>query len=303
MNNNKTEDLQLSSFLRLLWVQKIFILSVSSISIFLTILYVLMVTPIYETTSIVIHNSDKSSKPQMSGALQQVVSMVSADSSVSGEQKIAISRILSKDYFQRIYQNDIILECLMLGGPLCKTSFSDWSEMSKSDGQTTFIKPSFMSAYREYRRKFVIYNNFEIITFSFKHDSPIVAFNFLSWIIKDTNDYIKFIDVSRALKSMEFLEASLYQSRNIELQKLISALVQQEIQTIALSKRSENFAFDVIDPPYIPEERVFPKRTFSVIISAIFSFFMAISLVVILNYLNSAPMNAWRSLITLIGKK
>ena len=159
-----------------------------------------------------------------------------------------------------------------------------------------------MNAYREYRRKFVIYNNFEIITFSFKHESPIVAFNFLSWIIKDANEYIKNIDVNRALNSMEFLEASLYQSRNLELQKLISALVQQEIQTIALSKRSENFAFDIIDPPFIPEERVFPKRTFSVLTSGVLSLFLAISLVVILNYLNSSPVRLWKSFTSLIGK-
>lgn len=149
-------------------------------------------------------------------------------------------------------------------------------------------------------KKFVVFNNFEIITFSFRHESPETAYNFLSWIIKDANNYIKDIDVEKALNSMEFYKDSLFQSRNIELQKLISALVQKEIQTIALSKQSENFAFDIIDPPYIPEERVFPKRTFSVVLSFVLSFFIAISLVVIFNYLNSSPIKFWRSTLALI---
>jgi capsular polysaccharide biosynthesis protein len=302
MNNDQTETLNLKSFFALLWDQKKFILSFSAGFTFLTILYVLLVTPIYESTSIVIHNSDQNSPPQMSSAMQQVASIVSADSSVSTEQKIAISRVLSKDYFQRIYSHNILLECLISEELFCLERLPDLSAPMQGDKESKFTKPSFMNAYREYRRKFVIYNNFEIITFSFKHESPIVAFNFLSWIIKDANEYIKNIDVNKALNSMEFLEASLYQSRNLELQKLISALVQQEIQTIALSKRSENFAFDIIDPPYIPEERVFPKRTFSVLISGFLSLFLAISLVVILNYFNSSPVRVWRSFTSLIGK-
>ena len=302
MNNDQTETLNLKSFFVLLWEQKKFILSFSACFTFLTILYVLLVTPIYESTSIVIHNSDQNAPPQMSSAMQQVASIVSADSSVSTEQKIAISRIQSKDYFQRIYENNILLECLISQESFCLEGLPDLSAPMQEDKASNFTKPSFMNAYREYRRKFVIYNNFEIITFSFKHESPIVAFNFLSWIIKDANEYIKNIDVNRALNSMEFLEASLYQSRNLELQKLISALVQQEIQTIALSKRSENFAFDIIDPPFIPEERVFPKRTFSVLTSGVLSLFLAISLVVILNYLNSSPVRLWKSFTSLIGK-
>lgn len=300
MDNPQKESLNLKSFFELLWLEKKFILIFSSIFISLTIIYVLIVTPIYESTAVVIHNSEQSGQPQMSGALQQVASIVSADTSVNAEQKIAISRILSKDYFLRIYSNRVLLECLITNKPFCKKPLPDLTESVVDEKESIFTKPSFMNAYRDFRQKFVVYNNFEIITFSFKHESPEAAYNFLSWIIKDANNYIKDIDVDKALKSMEFYKDSLYQSRNIELQKLISALAQQEIQTIALSKRSENFAFDIIDPPYIPEERIFPKRSFTVVLSAVLSFFLAITLVVIFNYLNSSPIKFWRSAIALI---
>jgi len=300
MDNPQKESLNLKSFFELLWIERKFILVFSSIFIFLTIIYVLLVTPIYESTAIVIHNSEQSGQPQMSGALQQVASIVSADASVNAEQKIAISRILSKDYFSRIYSNSVLLECLISNKPFCKKPFSDSNESALDEKHSNFTKPSFMNAYREFKQKFTVYNNFEIITFSFQHESPETAYNFLSWIIKDANNYIKDIDVEKASKSMEFYKDSLYQSRNIELQKLISALVQQEIQTIALSKRSENFAFDIIDPPYMPEERIFPKRSFTTMLSAVLSFFLAITLVVIFNYLNSSPIKFWRSATALI---
>lgn len=301
MNNDK-ETLDLRSFFKLVWFEKKFILLFSSLCVFFTIIYALLITPIYESSSIVIHSSDQSSTPRMSGALEQVASLVSAESSGSSEQKIAISRVLSKDYFMRIYSNKILLECLLYDEAFCSNSLPDLTQLDPKLQKEEFIKPSFMSAYREFRRKFVIFTNFEIITFSFKHESPEIAYNFLTWIIKDANNYIKNIDVEKALNSMDFLEATLYQSRNIELQKLISALMQQEIQTITLSKRSENFAFDIIDPPYIPEERVFPKRTFLVIVSGFLSVFLAISLVVILNYLNSSPLQFWRSIIAITYK-
>lgn len=152
MDNHQKESLNLKSFFELLWLEKKFIFIFSSTFVFLTIIYVLFVTPIYESTAIVIHNSEQSAKPQMSGALQQVASIVSADTSVSTEQKIAISRILSKDYFLRIYSNRVLLECLITDKSFCKKPLPDLTETIEDEKNSIFAKPSFMNAYKEFKK-------------------------------------------------------------------------------------------------------------------------------------------------------
>ena len=138
-----------------------------------------------------------------------------------------------------------------------------------------------MPAYRKFRSMFTIFANVEIVTFSFKHHSPETALIFLNWLVQDSNNYIRDYDVSKANNTIKFLNSTLSQTKNLELQKLISALIQKEIQTLALSEKTEYFAFEIVDSVYLPEDRIFPKRSLIVLTAFFLSIFLSITMLVL----------------------
>tara|TARA_Y200000002_G_scaffold257023_1_gene213215 strand:+ start:5089 stop:6000 length:912 start_codon:yes stop_codon:yes gene_type:complete len=255
-----------------------FILVIVSCFTLTSIIYSLLATPIYQASAALTHSSTMTRSQSSSSSLEQVASFVQSGSGpvggMSSEAKIAIERINSKDYFQRIYNNPILLSCLYK-----KCDLSKLNDISAEDKE--FLKPNFMPAYRKFRSMFTIFANVEIVTFSFKHHSPETALIFLNWLVQDSNNYIRDYDVSKANNTIKFLNSTLSQTKNLELQKLISALIQKEIQTLALSEKTEYFAFEIVDSVYLPEDRIFPKRSLIVLTAFFLSIFLSITMLVL----------------------
>lgn len=282
MNTQEHTSLSFKSFLILILDNLRFVVIFTSIVTVTTILYSLIVTPIYESTASLTHSSASSRSQSSSSSIQSVANIVSADlggeAATSSEAKIAISRILSRDYFKRIYNDQILLSCL--SGP-CDLSSKNSAEPDKESTSINTNKPPFMVAYRHFRSVFNIFPNKEIVTFSFRHSSPEIAQEFLTWLVSDTNNFIRDHDVDQANRTIDFLNERLTSTRNLELQKLISALIQKEIQTLSLSEKTEYFAFEIVDSPFVPQNRIYPKRSLMVVGAFIFSIFLSISMLVL----------------------
>jgi len=57
-------------------------------------------------------------------------------------------------------------------------------------------------------------------------------------------------------------------------------LITNLIQNQMLANIKENYLIEYIDQPYVAETRIYPKRTFIVLISTILSFFLIIFIMV-----------------------
>ena len=278
MSTESKQNLGLRELFILILENIPFILVIVSCFTLTSIIYSLLATPIYQASAALTHSSTMTRSQSSSSSLEQVASFVQSGSGpvggMSSEAKIAIERINSKDYFQRIYNNPILLSCLYK-----KCDLSKLNDISAEDKE--FLKPNFMPAYRKFRSMFTIFANVEIVTFSFKHHSPETALIFLNWLVQDSNNYIRDYDVSKANNTIKFLNSTLSQTKNLELQKLISALIQKEIQTLALSEKTEYFAFEIVDSVYLPEDRIFPKRSLIVLTAFFLSIFLSITMLVL----------------------
>jgi len=291
-DQHNQHSLGLKSFLILVLENLGFIFIFTTILTIISIIYSLMATPVYEASAAMTHSSAMSRSQSSSASLDEIASFVSTggidSAGVSSEEKIAIQRITSKDYFTRIYENPILISCLYQECDLSNFDIHTFDEIEyqKSASFNAFSKPPFMVAYRHFRAQFRIFPNVEVVNFSFKHFSPETAYDFLNWIIIDANNYIRDHDVAKANKTIDFLSNTLVSKRNVEVQKLVAALMQKEIQTLALSEKTDYFAFEIIDSPYIPEDRIYPRRSLIVITTFLISIFFAISLLILEHVFN-----------------
>jgi LPS O-antigen subunit length determinant protein (WzzB/FepE family) len=288
IDTNNFDGLGLRSFLILLLDNLYFIVGFTTILTGVSIIYSLLATPIYEATAAMTHSSTMTRSQSTSSSIDDIANLVQTGSvaragTVSPEEKLAIERITSKNYFRRIYNNPVLLSCLYEECDLSNFDINTFDLEVYENENKNFVsyKPQFMKAYRKFRGSFSIFPNVTLTHFSYKHFSAQTAYNFLNWIVIDSNNYIRDHEVNRANKTIDFLSGTLSSKKNIEVQKLVAALMQKEIQTLALSEKTDYFAFEIVDSPYVPEDRIFPKRSLIVITSFLISIFLSISILVL----------------------
>ena len=79
-----------------------------------------------------------------------------------------------------------------------------------------------------------------------------------------------------ALKSKEYLEGQLAETRYQEMQKILAALLEKEMQTLLLSSITDAFVFEYLDKPRVPERKAGPKRSMICIYGTILGGMLAI---------------------------
>lgn len=124
-----------------------------------------------------------------------------------------------------------------------------------------------------------------IITLSLNHFSPLLAQQWLEWLISDINQQMRQRDIEEANRSIEYLKEQLSQTAVAGVQQVFYQLIEKQMQIVMLANVRDQYVFKVIDPPAIPEEKFSPKRGMIVILSVSLAFIVSLALVLILNAL------------------
>lgn len=99
-----------------------------------------------------------------------------------------------------------------------------------------------------------------LVTVAIEHVSPFLAQQWVDWLVKDLNAYMRQKDVEDAQKQIDFLKAELAKTQLAELQKVFYSLIEQNTRTIMLANVRDEYAFKTLDPAVVPEEKIKPKR-------------------------------------------
>lgn len=110
----------------------------------------------------------------------------------------------------------------------------------------------------------------------FEHFSPPLANELLNNLIREVNLHVRSREVSRAQKSIVFLDEQLKQTQMRDLNVLLSKLKENNLKTLMLAEIDEYFILDVVDPPSLPTEKSKPYRALIVVLGTFFGFLIAI---------------------------
>jgi hypothetical protein len=115
------------------------------------------------------------------------------------------------------------------------------------------------------------------------HVSPYVAKKWLENIIIELNQYIKLKDVKEAQKSVSFLEKQITLTKKVDLKMIFSSMLISQYETIMLSEITDEFVFEVLDEPRVPDKKSKPSRGFIAIFLSLSAAFLLFLLVLFLN--------------------
>ncbi len=114
-------------------------------------------------------------------------------------------------------------------------------------------------------------NLFEIkqtgyISLSIKHQSPLVAKQWVQLIFDEVNFFYRQKDKEESEKAVFFLNKQLLQNNLSEIRKVISSLLEKELQKLTLVEANKDYVFEYIFPPSVMEKKSEPNRSLIVIV-------------------------------------
>ncbi len=129
------------------------------------------------------------------------------------------------------------------------------------------------------------------VTVSIEHQSPVIAAQWVSWLVQDVNAAVKAQDVDEATKSIEYLRQQASNTSLADLQAMFFELIQSQTETVMLAEVRPEYVFKTIDPSVVPEEKSRPNRAWICILGTLFGFMLGIATVLIRHYAFSSSEN------------
>ena len=122
------------------------------------------------------------------------------------------------------------------------------------------------------------------ITVSIDHQSPIVAAQWVNWLVEDVNAAVKAQDVDEAQKSIEYLKQQVANTSLADLQVMFFELIQSQTETVMLAEVRPEYVFKTIDPAVVPEEKSKPRRALICVLGTLLGGMLGVLLILIRRY-------------------
>jgi uncharacterized protein involved in exopolysaccharide biosynthesis len=152
-------------------------------------------------------------------------------------------------------------------------------------------KPSLLEAHEEFMDILSVSEDKQTayVTVSVDHHSPVVAAQWVNWLVEDVNAAVKAQDVSEAEKSIEYLKQQVANTSLADLQAMFFELIQSQTETVMLAEVRPEYVFKTIDPAVIPEEKSKPSRALICVLGTLLGGMLGVVIVLIRHYARSKP--------------
>ncbi|MFT5926931.1 MAG: hypothetical protein ACI805_000044 [Candidatus Azotimanducaceae bacterium] len=146
--------------------------------------------------------------------------------------------------------------------------------------------PSLQEAYEVFEELLSIAEdkNSGFIRLSIKHYSPVVAQQWVVWLIEDINNTLREQDVTEAERAIAYLKQQVEATLLTDLQSMFFELIQSQTETIMLAKVRQEYAFKIIDPAVVPEKKSEPTRALICVLGTLLGGMLAVLWVLVTHY-------------------
>ena len=120
------------------------------------------------------------------------------------------------------------------------------------------------------------------VTIAVEHYSPVIAKQWVDWLVEDINSTVMQQDVDEAEQAIDYLNKQIAATSLADLQDVFFRLIEEQTKTVMLAEVSNEYLLKTLDPAVAPEKKAKPMRTLIVLVSAIFSGFLAMLLVFVM---------------------
>ena len=302
LNNNYDDEIDLRELFHVLWDKIFYIGAITSIFSLISIIYALQLPNIYKSQATMMPMEANQGMSGMLGQYSGIASLagISMSSGSGSKAQEAIARIQSLEFFSNSFLPHIKLENLMAvekWNQASNTLTYDASAFNSESGQwvpevkpPTSNIPSSQEAYKQYRAIMSVSEDqaTSFVTFSVEHKSPVIAQQWVEILIDQIDQVMRDQDRQTALQSIAYLNSLAPTVNYEEISKALASLQQEQMKRLMMIEANENYIFKVLEPPIVPETRVKPQRSLSVILGTMLGMMLSVLGVLVLHYIRTS---------------
>lgn len=299
------DGIDLRELFSVLWEGKLTITLVTALSAVISVCVALYLPNKYTSEALLAPRAEGGA----GGALGQLASQYGGLASLaginigglgdSGKPAIAIEMLKSREFFGQYLYNEVLVDLMAAEGwdrvsnesILDPTIFDNASQTwVREVGPEFQAKPSVQEAHVEFVQSSLSVREDKqtgFITVAIKHYSPSVARDWALLIVNGVNDAVRARDVAEAENSIAFLNEQRQKTSLVSLTEVFAELIEQQTKTVMLAAASEEYVFQIIEPPVAPELKSEPSRALICILGVFVGGLLAIVFVLIRHYARS----------------
>tara|TARA_E500000331_G_scaffold357739_1_gene420675 strand:- start:7867 stop:8832 length:966 start_codon:yes stop_codon:yes gene_type:complete len=284
----------------LLWRGKFWVSGITFIAVFISLMIALWLPNIYRSEALLVAESGNSSTlsslaSQYSG-LANLAGVSLPTSNDSNDKDIGIAKLRSRQFITNFIEKHNILPELMA------EKYFDWSSgevhldakvydeenniWTRKASAPFTSRPSPLESYEEFIEILSVSEDREsgFISISIDHLSPIIAQQWVSWLVNDLNTEMMLEKTSETKQSIEFLTEQMNNTQIVELKQVFSSLMEEQTKILMLANSRSEYLFKTIDPAVIPELKAKPSRALILILGAFIGGLLSVLCIFILQH-------------------
>lgn len=310
MENKKSfdnEEIDLKELFSILWKGKYKIIIAFILASIISVTYALSLPNIYKSSALLApaSNDDNSMSMLQNGQIGGLANIagISLPSNSDSKTNIGIEVMKSRQFFSIFgLTEEFLVPLLASTGWDRSTNTLIIDEKIYNLKQKKWVRdaipprssiPSLQEAHRQFMSLFSISSDIKTghITVSIEHFSPNVAQKWLELVIVEINNSIRYKEIANAELSIGYLNDEISTTQNTQLLLGLNQMIQSHTETKVLARATQEYVFQIIDPPYAPELKNSPRRSVICIIGAIIGILIGV-LIVLINHYFISPKRA-----------
>lgn len=287
---------------RILWGKKSTIIIISFLFAIASIFFALSKPNIYRASTILAPASSENGSgglAALAGQFGGLASMagINLAGSSTNNTALALQIIRSRSFLENFITKHELLVPLIAakewdmssGKLLLDTEMYDehnqqWIRQVKAPKKTI---PSNWEGYSEFLELLTVSQDEKtsMVSIAIEFYSPVLAKQWLSWLVSDINEFMKIQDQREAEASIIYLNEQLSKIQLSSMKTVFHQLIEEQTKNMMLAHVRDEYVLKTIDPAQVPEIKDKPKRALIVIIGTLLGSFLSVLLVLIRYYM------------------
>jgi len=153
---------------------------------------------------------------------------------------------------------------------------SKWDEATQQWKTAPDKVPTLWDAYKRIKqiRKLDEDKKTGLLTLEVDWNDPQLAARWANELAARANRLLRKQAIERADRNIGYLRQQINETSLVEVRQALYRLVETELKTAMLAQSSEDYAFRVIDPAVVPQEKIWPKRALLLIVGLFAGLFL-----------------------------
>jgi len=285
-------ELDLRHIVRVVWAGKWVILGVTFVAAVTSVVVALMLPNIYRSEAL-LAPSDYQSQSGALGLLSQYQGLAALAGTALGSPSVDKTTIGIEVLHSRKFITDFVDRRNLLVPLLASKGWDsasgdliiDSDLYNVGSGQwvrdvspPTPVVPSSQEAYKAFSDLLSVGLDKKtgLISVAVEHYSPIIARQWVDWLIEDVNLTLMQQDVAEAERAIRYLNKQIEHTSLAGLQNVFFNLIEEQTKVVMLASLSPEYVFKTLDPAVVPEKKAKPRRSIIAIAGTMFGGIIAL---------------------------